>query len=126
MYIPVVAHELTCCLAKSIEAGYTFVSADYRLLPPSNGHKILQDVLDFVHWAASSDGLNGQLRQAGEQFTIDAARLVVAGTSAGGYLAYLAAIHAQLEHPLRGVLSMYGMGGDLLVRHIRLSPWQQH
>ncbi|KAF8605055.1 alpha/beta-hydrolase [Ceratobasidium sp. AG-I] len=104
-------------ITKLIEAGYVFVSADYRLLPPSNGHEILQDVLDFVHWAASSNGLNDELRQIGEQFVINTTRLVVAGTSAGGYLAYMAAIHAQLEHPLRGVLSMYGMGGDLLTRH---------
>ncbi|KAH7345216.1 Alpha/Beta hydrolase protein [Rhizoctonia solani] len=90
---------------------------DYRLLPPSTGHEILQDVLGLVTWVSSSDGINKSLRQVNDKYAIDANRIIVAGTSAGGYLAYLAAVHAQLERPLRGVLSMYGMGGDFLTPH---------
>ncbi|KAF8707477.1 Alpha/beta hydrolase family, partial [Rhizoctonia solani] len=103
--------------AKLRIAGCAFVTGDYRLLPPSTGHEILQDVLDLVAWVASSDGLNASLRQLDDKHIIDTKRIVVAGTSAGGYLAYLAAIHARLEHPLCGLLSMYGMGGDFLTSH---------
>ncbi|KAG8763742.1 hypothetical protein FRC11_013197 [Ceratobasidium sp. 423] len=102
---------------KLLDAGCAFVSGDYKLLPPSTGHEILQDVLDLVTWVTSSEGLNASLRQVNDKRTIDTKRIIVAGTSAGGYLAYLAAIHAQLEYVPRGVLSMYGMGGDFLTSH---------
>jgi acetyl esterase/lipase len=105
-------------VGKVLDAGYAFISGDYRLLPPCNGHEILQDVVDLVHWVASSaaGGLNGMLGQVNGSLAVDTSRIVVAGTSAGGYLAYLAAIHGRPECPLRGVLSMYGMGGNFLVR----------
>ncbi|KAG8723992.1 hypothetical protein FRC12_024383, partial [Ceratobasidium sp. 428] len=104
-------------IAKLLDKGYAFVSADYKLLPPCTGHDILQDVLGFVDWAASPDGLNAQLREKSETISVDMTHLAVAGTSSGGYLAYLAAVHARTEHPLRGVLSMYGMGGSFLTPH---------
>ena len=44
---------------------------------------------------------------------VDPVRLFVSGTSAGGYIAYLAALWAE-PHP-KAVISMYGMGGDFLV-----------
>ncbi|KDN42974.1 hypothetical protein RSAG8_06500, partial [Rhizoctonia solani AG-8 WAC10335] len=102
---------------KLLNAGWAFVSGDYKLLPPSTGHEILQDVLDLVAWVTSPGGLNTSIHQANDKRVIDMNRIVVAGTSAGGYLAYLAAIHTRLEYPLRGVLSMYGMGGNLLTPH---------
>lgn len=84
---------------------------------PCNGHEILQDALDLVNWTTSQNtGLNEALRQVGERLSIEPSRIVVAGSSAGSYLAYLAAVRAQPEYPLRGVLSMYGMGGNFLVR----------
>ncbi|KAG9104414.1 hypothetical protein FRC06_002649 [Ceratobasidium sp. 370] len=104
-------------IAKLLDKGYVFVSADYRLLPPCTGHDMLQDVLGFVNWATRSKGLNGRLRENNETISVDTSRLAVAGTSSGGYLAYLAAVHARAEHPLRGVLSMYGMGGNFLTPH---------
>ncbi|KEP54250.1 alpha/beta-hydrolase [Rhizoctonia solani 123E] len=105
-------------LCRSIVVSPSVVNyGDYKLLPPSTGHEILQDVLDLVTWVSSSSGLNTSLHQINDKRGIDTSRIIVAGTSAGGYLAYLAAIHARLEHPLRGVLSMYGMGGNLLTPH---------
>ncbi|CAE6524299.1 unnamed protein product [Rhizoctonia solani] len=91
---------------------------DYRLLPPSTGHEILQDVLDLVTWVTSPEGLNASLLlRVNDKCTIDTRRIILAGTSAGGYLAYLAAIHARPECVPRGVLSMYGMGGHFLTPH---------
>ncbi|QRW04989.1 alpha/beta hydrolase family protein [Ceratobasidium sp. AG-Ba] len=104
-------------ITKLLDNGYIFISADYRLLPPSTGHVILQDVLGFTHWAASPNGLNAQLKQHGDTVSVDTTRLIAAGTSAGGYLAYLAGIYARVQNPLRGVLSLYGMGGDFLTPH---------
>ncbi|QRV76081.1 alpha/beta hydrolase family protein [Ceratobasidium sp. AG-Ba] len=93
-------------ITKLLDNGYIFISADYRLLPPSTGHVILQDVLGFTHWAASPNGLNAQLKQHGDTVSVDTTRLIAAGTSAGGYLAYLAGIYARVQNPLRGVLSL--------------------
>ncbi|KAG8744704.1 hypothetical protein FRC10_009618 [Ceratobasidium sp. 414] len=103
--------------AKLLDKGYAFVSADYRLLPPCTGHDMLRDVLSFVKWVTSPEGLNNQLREKSGTISIDTSRLAVAGTSSGGYLAYLAAVHARTEPPLRGVLSLYGMGGSFLTPH---------
>ena len=47
-------------------------------------------------------------------FKIDPDAMAVAGTSAGGLCAYLAAMHCVSPKP-KGIVSMYGMGGDFFV-----------
>lgn len=96
-------------------AGCAFISADYRLIPPSTGHEVLQDVKDVFRFVSGE--LNHLLYQDDQNpsqiLQIDANAIAVAGTSAGGLCAYLAAVHATPKP--KAVLSMYGMGGDLLV-----------
>ncbi|KAH7885514.1 alpha/beta-hydrolase [Phlebopus sp. FC_14] len=105
--------------------GCFFITADYRLMPPSNGHEILDDIRDVFDFVANKlngllDGNTGQhnstsgMRSA-SNCRIDSQAIGVAGTSAGGLCAYLAAVHASPKPKV--LLSMYGMGGDFLTSH---------
>ena len=94
-----------------MEANYVFISADYTLLAPATGHDLLDDIKDLFCYLQKD--LNGDLKSNGSDISIDPSAMVVSGTSAGGLCAYLAALHA-IPKP-KGVLSMYGQGGDLLV-----------
>ena len=97
-----------------------FISADYRLLPPATGHDVLADIKDLFSYLETQ--VNHDIQQHLQQgpprpfsaFEIDPTSLAVAGSSAGGICAYLAAIHASPQP--KAVLSLYGMGGDCLVR----------
>ncbi|KIJ64601.1 hypothetical protein HYDPIDRAFT_111975 [Hydnomerulius pinastri MD-312] len=110
--------------------GCIFVSADYRLIPPSNGHDIIDDIRDVFSFVRSTlNGLLGvekervghdpQSTRLGGRLRVDPEAVGVAGTSAGGLCAYLAAMHVSPKPKV--VLSMYGMGGDFLTPHY-LSP----
>ncbi|KAG1732406.1 Alpha/Beta hydrolase protein [Suillus paluster] len=96
--------------------GIIFISADYRLLPPGTGYDVLADVKDAIAFVAGD--LNVQIDQElaglsfGSRFRVDPASIGVAGSSAGGYCAYLCAIHAVPKPKV--LLSLYGMGGDFL------------
>ncbi|KAG2106542.1 Alpha/Beta hydrolase protein [Suillus discolor] len=96
--------------------GIIFISADYRLIPPGTGYDVLADVKDAIAFVAGD--LNIQLDQeladlgSGSRFRIDPMSIGVAGTSAGGFCAYLCAIYAVPKPKV--VLSLYGMGGDFL------------
>ncbi|KAH9922866.1 alpha/beta-hydrolase [Epithele typhae] len=96
-----------------VSSGMAFISADYRLIPPSTGHDILSDVKDLFKFL--QDGVNPRIRELTldqPSFEIASDAIAVAGSSAGGLCAYLAAIHASPQP--KAVLSLYGMGGNLL------------
>ena len=112
-------------LGRVTDAGYAFISADYRLLPPATGHDILTDIKDLFTFFSSTDfssHLDVMCLTRAEvddcydfpKFHIDPYSIAVAGTSSGGLCAYLAAMHVSPKP--RAVLSLYGMGGDFLVR----------
>ncbi len=90
-----------------------FISADYRLIPPATGHDILADMQDLFTFLDRdiNDLIKGSLGK--HTFEIDSSAIAVAGSSAGVLCAYLAAMHACPEP--KAVLSLYGMGGDMLV-----------
>lgn len=71
---------------------------------------MLADIKDLFSWM--SEKLNPLLANAASQHLVDAEKVVVTGSSAGGYLAYLSAVHA-LPRP-KAIGTIYGMGGDLL------------
>ncbi|KAH9950573.1 alpha/beta-hydrolase [Amylocystis lapponica] len=110
-----------------VPAGCIFISAEHRLIPPSNGHDILADIKDLFQFLAfelnpllRSQQTNcqmGQSEQASSSviFAIDVQSIAVAGCSAGGFCSYLAAMHA-VPRP-KAILSLYGMGGDFLSPH---------
>ena len=86
-------------------AGFAFISADYRLLSPCTGRDVLDDIVDLFAFIARTKYLGTA--------QVDSTRLAVAGNSAGGLCAFLAAIHANPKP--RAILSMYAMGGELFV-----------
>ena len=88
------------------------MSADYSLLCPAASHHILQDIIDLFSYIHKD--MNDELKLEGRTERIDSNAIAVAGSSSGGFCAYLAALHA--EPRPKAVLSLYGMGGDFLVR----------
>jgi acetyl esterase/lipase len=87
---------------------------DYRLLPESSGHDILEDMVDFWMWMGNHDGFQYAVNTATEdRFEPDLTRLLVVGESAGGYLA----IQLALSHfndtrlHIRALIAIYPMLG---------------
>lgn len=80
------------------DAGFAFVSVDYRLAPETQLPSIVEDVIDA--W--------GFVERRAESLGVDRARMVAMGASAGGYLA-LTGGH-RFEPPPRAVVSLYGYG----------------
>ncbi|KAF9888041.1 hypothetical protein FE257_009305 [Aspergillus nanangensis] len=72
--------------------GWAYATASYRLLPEGNGLEILSDCIDAATWTAGNIARN----------------LILAGSSAGGYLAVATAAHPRAP-PISAVLSIYGM-----------------
>jgi acetyl esterase/lipase len=73
-------HLRQCCALA--EQGYVAATATYRLAPAHPWPAQLDDVLAAVAW----------LREHASELGLDPGRLVIAGTSAGGHLAALAAL----------------------------------
>ncbi len=61
------------------------ISANYRLLPESDGFEILSDVRDLWKWVEND--LPSYLKRIGSDITPDYEKITVYGESAGGYLA---------------------------------------
>ncbi|KDR82927.1 hypothetical protein GALMADRAFT_859394 [Galerina marginata CBS 339.88] len=93
-----------------ISLGYAFISADYRLIPPSTGHDIVKDIQDLFTFIKETEMKNG-LRS----FKVDPNKIAVSGSSAGGLCAYLAATHC-VPKP-KALVSIYGMGGNFFTSH---------
>ncbi|PPQ68370.1 hypothetical protein CVT24_004791 [Panaeolus cyanescens] len=94
---------------RALSLGYAFVSPNYQLIPPATAHEIKQDVLDVFTFLADASFEKDDLK-----FKVDTNRITVAGSSAGGPCAYLAAASA-VPRP-KALLSIYAMGGNFLVR----------
>ncbi|KAF9485770.1 alpha/beta-hydrolase, partial [Pholiota conissans] len=88
-------------------AGWALISVNYQLLPPATGHDIIKDIQDlFVFLAKETLSAGGQI------FKVDTNRIIVAGSSAGGYCALLAAMHAVPKPKV--ILSIYPTGANFL------------
>ncbi|KAJ6585361.1 Alpha/Beta hydrolase protein [Mycena capillaripes] len=99
--------------ARIVAAGFLFISADYRLIPSCTVHDIIDDIKDLFLFLAKDDLCFKS--DGGRLFGVDPTSLAVAGSSAGGMCAYLAAIHASPKP--KAVLSLYGMGGQAFTPH---------
>ena len=82
--------------------GYALVSIDYRLAPETKLPDLISDIEAAFHWL-SDDGA--------KQFHLDTDRIVVAGESAGGYLALVTGYRVQ-PRP-KALVALYGYG-DLI------------
>lgn len=78
---------------------YVVVSLDYRLAPQAKLAQIIEDLRDGLAWVQQSGP---------ERFHADTSRLVVAGASAGGYLALMSGITA-VPQPT-AIVSYWGFG----------------
>lgn len=92
----------------ALEAGISVISLEYTLLGPHSAHCIVDDVRDAFDFV--SNKLNDALPS--KSVRLDPSRIAVSGSSAGGYVAYVAA--AALPDRIKAVVSLYGAGGDLL------------
>jgi acetyl esterase/lipase len=77
-------------------AGYLYVAVDYRLSPKHPWPACRDDVKDAVAWTKA------HIRDHGG----DPDRLAILGYSAGGHLAFWAAIQDQPPHPLKGLIGL--------------------
>ena len=110
------------CLDRATTSGYAFISADYQLMPPATGHAVTKDIQDLLRfianttiWFPSDPNIVNGSGLTKFSFNIDSEAIAVAGSSAGGLCAYLAAMHCVSPKP-KAILSLYGQGGDFLVK----------
>lgn len=86
--------------------GWIFVTPDYRLLPESTAHDSVDDAIDAYTWVASCLGV---------ELDIEIESILLAGSSAGGYLAVTVA--ATVDHRPAAVLLIYGMNDPVGERY---------
>ncbi|KAL3430104.1 Alpha/Beta hydrolase protein [Aspergillus tetrazonus] len=82
--------------------GWTYASPSYRLLPEAPGLDILSDALDAIRWVHKHISRN----------------IIIAGSSAGGYLALASTANPTCPKPL-AVLSNYGLLDPAGTRYVR-------
>ena len=86
-------------LERYLAAGFTLVSADYRLAPETKLPAIIDDLRDAASW----------IRERGPGlFGVDPDRLGVVGHSAGGYLTLMSGL--VVEPRPRALVAFYGYG----------------
>ena len=78
--------------------GYCLVSANYRLAPQVKLPEIIEDLRDLMKWVSE---------RGPELFHADASRIVVTGSSAGGYLTMMTGI---LQPRPSALVAYYGYG----------------
>lgn len=81
------------------EHGFVLVSLDYRLAPEAKLSEIIEDLRDGLDWVRNSGP---------ELFHANPTRLVVAGASAGGYLALMSGVTT--DPPPLAIVSYWGFG----------------
>ncbi|MCJ1457939.1 hypothetical protein MMC28_008308 [Mycoblastus sanguinarius] len=96
----------------TLAKGIIFISADYRLLHPSTGSDIIDDMKQLFAFISAPRFSHDHLP---EGVVLDGARIAVVGASGGGYPAYVAGLYA-IPKP-KAICIYYGMGGQLLSDH---------
>ncbi|KAJ7080501.1 Alpha/Beta hydrolase protein, partial [Mycena epipterygia] len=98
--------------ARIVAAGYVF---HFRRLSTSSSatvHDIIDDIKDLFSFLVQEDLC---FKTDAGDFGVDPTSLAVAGSSAGGTCAYLAAIHVSPKP--KAVLGLYAAGGNLFFPH---------
>jgi len=82
------------------------ITPDYRLLPEVTGLEILDDVRDFFSWLSQPESLTSSLPNG---VSVDKDNILVAGESAGGYLAIQSALLPASSSKVGVVIAQYPM-----------------
>ncbi|KAF8956513.1 Alpha/Beta hydrolase protein [Flammula alnicola] len=90
--------------------GYAFVSANYQLMPPASAHDIIADMQDLFSFITQNE-----IQGTQQTFKGNPNMVAVAGSSAGGLCAQLAAMHCSPKP--KAIVSLYAMGGNLFTLH---------
>ncbi|KAF8965120.1 Alpha/Beta hydrolase protein [Flammula alnicola] len=90
--------------------GYAFVSANYQLMPPASAHDIIADMQDLFSFITQNE-----IQGTQQTFKGNPNMVAVAGSSAGGLCAQLAAMHCSPKPKV--IVSLYAMGGNLFTPH---------
>ena len=98
-----------------LEAGYALVSIDYRLAPETKLPAIIEDLQDAIVWVRA---------EGPRRFNGDTSKLVVMGSSAGGYLTLTAGFRAS-PRPT-ALVSFWGYGDLIGDWYSQPSPHQRH
>jgi acetyl esterase/lipase len=104
--------SFTLSQARIVAAGCVFISAEYRLLPGATAHDVIEDIKDLFVFLRQDD-LRFKTDDGASSFGVDHTSIAVAGSSAGGLCAYLAAIHVSPKPT--AVLALYAVGGNAFV-----------
>lgn len=98
-----------------LDAGYCVASIDYRLAPETKLPGIIEDLEDAFRWLREN---------ARARLHADSSRIVVAGESAGGYLALTAGFRVQPR--VAAVIALYGYGDLVSSWYADPSPHARH
>ena len=99
-----------------------FLSADHRLVHPSTGFDIIEDVRALFAFLADPTFSQKYLP---DDIQLDPTRIAVIGASGGGYAARAAALYAQPKP--KAVFLLYAMGGEFPSDHwVSAKPQLQH
>ena len=79
-------------------AGYAWFSIDYRMAPQFRFPQASEDVATAIRWLRSHAG----------EYHVDAARIVLIGESAGGFLVNYAGTHETADTKIAAVVDFYG------------------
>ncbi|SDK94759.1 alpha/beta hydrolase [Natronincola ferrireducens] len=83
------------------EAGFNVISIDYRVAPETKLESILEDIKDAINWVKV---------ECTKKYNINAEKIAVVGSSAGGYLALMTGTF--VDKP-KAIVSFYGYGNLL-------------
>ncbi len=98
-----------------LDAGYVFVSIDYRLAPETKLPEIIKDLEDAFQWIH---------KKGSTLYQADVSRLSVMGSSAGGYMTLTAGFRVKPRPKI--IVSFYGYGDLVGDWYSTPSPHQRH
>ena len=98
-----------------LKYNYALISADYRLAPQVGVAEILADVLDCLAFIR-----NDLTKLVSKDYLLDTTRIALVGSSAGGYLALLAALYAKPKPDV--VLAIYPITNPLGEFFVKAQP----
>ncbi|KIW14363.1 hypothetical protein PV08_07145 [Exophiala spinifera] len=85
-------------IGSCVSRGWIFVTPDYRLIPETTAHSCLDDAVDAYNWV---------LTKLGPEIGLDIGKVIIAGSSAGGYLAL--GTSCLVSPKPQAVVTIYGM-----------------